>query len=929
MSRDFVLLFAGSNLIRFRELARSCAVAGLLREFLLVDENQQAELFIGTLHKPVPYLNYLATRFKGTRSVTAATIAVGAVANDELKRRRSEFVHDLKQRCADKDIPFRDGTISVPLANGELSPSFIEPSWTFNLVGVPEDWTGESQQIGIPLTGDSAEDIAFNIAATITGLWMWTESPPLDHGVLREHVEQPPLRLIRATTRVVPLGDVVDTIAYAAMDPRNNWPTPEGCEKHPQQDVLVRATLDALTTSKAAALSLREAKAPQLPQRHRLGILDSIVLYFSHLVANLLGQPAKAWQRAKERAIRWAENYVQRKTFQGESQLVVRYGGRLRDEDFVGDGTSRAEAIVDAAGIGVPAVEVTANRWRVISRAVLGAIDGSDSDSGDYDFAPPKFRDQVAVAESRSTIGPNPFEPGNGEFCSTLKINGEEREFYIRAYDVIRFREIRDELVKANKRSEGASATDVEAAREEADLAINQDQCVETRIRLDAWHKPRSRSLIWAIGEYLDTQIQVAAKKLGESLQEVESIPRQIAEAEAKQKKKVNRGKWLSRLLILLLIFSIALPFMPPIAAAGVLAGGALATAIFFLPYLALLGVLSAWLANARTQVREEFKLDQLETFEEQARASRHHFWREIHRLEYCYAHFLDWAEILTTVVWKPFGTVLAPSQPTVVTPPVKALSFQFASPVFDSEAVLSEQISMRSRVAGRGWLNDIFNQLLQLSEENYNKLTAADGVDADPYFDTSLNNEFVQVGDKRLYKPRRQFLEDLRSGRPQQNVADSKMREIRDIVAARELEHLVAHVDAHAFVEIEGNREEREVQDFLAPILGIKDLPVFERFVERGGPNSEMKVGTVYWSSSGFRSGISLDENKYTLQGTSASSVSSGALATSRVDISAERFRPSELTFIQRPVSKAPESIVPQPRHSPDKEDSSKKKID
>jgi hypothetical protein len=428
----------------------------------------------------------------------------------------------------------------------------------------------------------------------------------------------------------------------------------------------------------------------------------------------------------------------------------------------------------------------------------------------------------------------------------------------------------------------------------------------------------------------LDTQIQVAAKKLGESLRIVESIPRQIAEAEAKQKRKVNRGKWLSRLLILLLIVAIALPFIPPIAAAGVLAGGALATALFFLPYLALLGVLSAWLANARTQVREEFKLEQLETLEERARALRHHYWSEIHRLEYCYAHFLDWAEILAAVVWKPFGEVLAPSQPTVVTPQVKALSFQFATPVFDPDAVLSEQVGMRSRVAGRGWLNEVFGQLLQLAEENYNKLTAAEGVDADPHFDTSLNNEFVQVGDKRLYKPRYQFLEDLRSGRPQQSVANSKMQEIRDVVAARELEHLVAHVDAHAFVEIDGNREEREVQDFLAPILEIQDLPVFERFVERGGLNSEMKVGTVYWSSSGFQASVSLAEDKHTLHGSSVSSVNSGALATSRIDISAERFRPGELTFIQQPLPKAPNPIHQQPGAQPiGGEPIKKKKID
>ena len=931
MSRDFVLIFAGSNLVRFRDLARSCAAAGLLNEFLLVDEDQHAELLIGTLSKSVPYLDYLATRFRGSASVTAATIAVGTAADENLQRRRSEFVHDLKQRCADKDIAFRDGTISVPLSNGELSPSFIEPTWTFNLVAVPEDWTGESQQIGIPLTSDSAEDIAFNIAATVTGLWMWNESPPLSHGVLREHIEQPPLRLVRATTRVVPLGDVVDTIAFAAMDPRNSWPTPDGCEKHLQQELFVKATLDALTTSKDAALSLQNEPAVVEPKRERLGILDSIILYFSHLVANLLGQPAKAWQRAKEKAIRWSENYVQRKTFQDESRLLIRYGGRLREEDFVGQGGSRAGEIVDSMGIEVPAVQVTPKRWNVISRAVLGAVDGRYSGGEDEeDYTPPKFRGLAAVVESRLVIGPDPSDPLSLGFTSTLIVNGERKELFIRPYDVTRFREIDGELAKKEQtQSDTTRPVSEEDGVETSDVEIAQVERIETRLRLDSWHKHRSGSLLWGIGQYLDGQIQIATSKLSESLQIIESIPKRIAEAEALQKKKVRRGKWLARLLVLLLIVAVALPFIPAVAAAGILAGGALATVLFFVPYLALLGVLSAWLANARAQVREEFKLLQIETQEDRARKRRHHYWIEMHRLEYCYAHFLDWAEILATVVWKPFGSVQVPSQPTVVTPSVKSLSFQFASPVFDSDAVLSEQIGMRTRVAGRGWLNEIFAQLMQFSAANYVKLTSSEGVDADPFHDTSLSNEFVQVGEKRLYKPRYQFLEDLRSGRPQQVVAESKLKEIRDIVTKRELAHLVGHVEAHAFVNIDGDHEQREVQDFLSPILEIEDLPVFERFVERGGSNSVMKVGSVYWSSSGYSPQIVLNEEEYSLHGTSVSSVNSGSLATSRFDISAERFKPSELTFIQQPVSrpiiKDPSLPIDQPTAGGPK----KKKID
>lgn len=311
------------------------------------------------------------------------------------------------------------------------------------------------------------------------------------------------------------------------------------------------------------------------------------------------------------------------------------------------------------------------------------------------------------------------------------------------------------------------------------------------------------------------------------------------------------------------------------------------------------------------------------------ARKRRHHYWGEIHRLEYCYAHFLDWAEILATVVWKPFGQISAPSHPTTITPDVKALSFQFASPVFDSGALLSEQIGMRAKVAGRGWLNEIFAQLAETSLSAYTRLTSTEGTDADPAFDISLAREFVQVAGTRVYKPRFQFLEDLRSGKPQQVVAEATIVNLRESVASRDLTNLVGHVEAHAFVEIDGTQEERVVDEFLNPILEIEELPVFERFVERGGSSDQMKVRTVYWSASGVNPVVALEEEKYTLLGASVSSARAGALATSRVDISAERFWPNELTFIQRPESVETVELDAEVEVRPTSENRTRKRID
>jgi hypothetical protein len=889
-------------------LARSCSLAGLLREFLIVDEEQRAELFIGNRQVEVPYLDYLATRFKGFSSVTTATIAIGAIADEASRQRRSEFVHDLKQRCSDKDIHFRDGTISVPLAAGELSSSFIEPTWAFNLVAVPEDWTGESQKIGIPLKMEAAEDVAFNIAATVTGLWVWSDVPPLSEGVLREHIEQPPLRLIRATARVVPLGNLTDVIAYAAMDPENSWPTPEGCESHPHSEHFVRSTLNSLVETSVAGLMLADEPKSPPPSKSRVGILDAIVLYFSHLVANLLGQPAKAWLRAKEKAISWTENYIQRKTFQDDSRLLVRFGGRLRDGDFVGEGSSRASEIGDLEGLEVPPVRATPDRWRLIARVVLGAIDGQRTQAEDLEFNAPAFRGAQAVAKSRQVIGPNPFDVAGQSYVGQLEVNGEHRELVIRSFDAIRYREILEELQRDSESpAEGEKVGDTQNADQDSTIRFSESERGTVVSNLTQWHEQRSESLLWSISKHLDGQIQEAAARLRESLHLIETLPTQIAVADANQRKKVRRGKWLARLLLLLTLVAVVFPFVPPVAAAGLLAGGALATALFFLPYLALLGFLGAWLANARAQVREEFKLKDLESLESLARKKRHHYWSEIHRLEYCYAHFLDWAEILAWVVWKPFGVIEVPKEPEVRTPSVNALSFQFATPRFKGDAVLAEQISMRSHVAGRGWLNTIFSELKQIVVANYAKLASVEGLDADPFFDTSLSHEYVQVGERRLYKPRFQFLLDVTSGRPQQSVAEAKFKEVREVVASRDLTHLVDHVEAHAFVKIDSDVDRREISEYLSPILEIRELPVFERYVETSKPNASVNVGSVYWAAAGIKPDVVFEGSELELHGAVGSGMESGALAASRLDVSIERFWPSELTFVRTSKAQTP----------------------
>jgi hypothetical protein len=109
----------------------------------------------------------------------------------------------------------------------------------------------------------------------------------------------------------------------------------------------------ALSEIPEVGLKFKEPPSPPTAVRERIGIFDAIVLYFSALVSNLIGIPKKAWNQAKERLIKGVENYVQNRTFQSESKLVVRYGGRLREEDFAGSASQRIRAIESDSGVEV------------------------------------------------------------------------------------------------------------------------------------------------------------------------------------------------------------------------------------------------------------------------------------------------------------------------------------------------------------------------------------------------------------------------------------------------------------------------------------------------------------------------------------------------------------------------------------------------
>lgn len=917
--KDFVLIFAASRLHRFSGLARSCTEGGMVGDFLLVDENRRAELHVGRkVVEEIDYLAYLATRPGGTEAVTVVTLACGDVADETTRRERASLVRDLRTRCREMKIGFREGTVSVPIGSRELSPTFVELDWAFNLVAVPQDWTGEQGQIGLPLTDEVAQDVAFNAVMSVTGLWAWSATSPLYQGILEEHLQSPPIRLVRAATRIVPLGDFAESIVSAAMDPSNNWPTPPECEKFPNGAAFVNKVVEAVADIETIGLRLKQHVPVPAPSKERVGILDAIVLYYWALVSNLLGAPRRAWLQAKERIIRAAEDYVQDRTFQNESRLVVRFGGRLREEDIASSISERIKAIESESGAEIPAVIPTPQAWRLLSYAVLAAVDGGDSGSGAA-FKPPTFRGLTAVASSRSVVGPDP-STGLGEgFVAALKINGKPSTIQLRSFDSIRSQKLRSELheflssstATTQSHSEGSQqsvdATSKQSESDTSPLSFERQDVEEIAKKLDDWLNARNDTLLWGISKFLDTQLTEVKRLLELSVNRVRAIPQRIREAEAREKRAARRGKWLARLLVLLLVFAVVFPFLPPVASAGLLAGGALAIALFFLPYMALLGVLSAWIASAKSQVREQHRMQRDLVAEHEAAASeRHHYWSELHRLEYLHLQYLDWAEILVDVVWRPFGHVDSKVQLPSHVPAVKAISFQFAKPSFDELAVQREQIAMRERVAGRGWLNNIFTIIRKEFEAIYTQLVLDENPSAwQPEMDTSLEDEGYRVRDQVIHKPRTHFMKMIKSGDLAERVAESKAEEIRHAVSRANPLRLTKHVDTHAFVVVDGDVVPRQTADFLLSILDLENVPKFERFVYRTGEKNQLSVGQVYWASVGISPGDDAKVNPVALQLRSDPDASCHLLATTRLEISQARFGTDELRFIEQ----APES--------------------
>jgi len=915
--QDFVLAFAGSHLRRFRELAQLCTRQGMLGDFLLVDEDMHAELHVGTEYFELEnYNSFLATRPGGTDAVTAVALACGTVADDATREARASLVRDLRISCREMKIKFREGTISVPVGNRELSPTFVEDDWAFNIVVVPQAWTGETGQIGVPTLDSFAEDIAFNAVMSVTGLWSWCSESPLYLGLLEEHVANPPIRLARAATRVVLLGDYANSVALAAMDPSNNWPAPPDCEKYPSGPQFVEKAVAALAEVDVIGMRFRVAPAPQGESRERIGILDAIVLYLSALVANLIGAPRRAWQQAKERILRRVEDYVQDKTFQSESRLVVRYGGRLREEDYSCAAPSRIRAIESDSGVEVPAVVPNPEGWRTLVQAVLGTIDG-EPPGLEVGYKAPTFRGATAVVASRAVVAPNIAGESMREFESDLTVNGKSTRLRIRAFDSIRYREIVNEIqrIRDGASTPGSSedshsepsvkaSADVSSLEPDVSTKLEPDESARVLAQIETWVRERRDTLLWEISRFLDAQIMEVAGRLESNVKKVREIPQRVADADARQRRAAKRGKWLARLFILLLLLAVLFPFLPPVASAGLLAGGALAVALFFLPYLALLGVLSAWLATARTQVREHFRLQhELVREYESAAQKREHYWRELHRLEYFHIQYLDWAEVLAELVWRPFGAVHSKSIEAVSVPDVRAISFQFAEPVFDLQKVQREQIVMRQRVAGRGWLNGVFRAIKRDFDDMYSQLVFEDSPGArQPEMDLSLEDEGTKIRDFTIYKPRVHFRQMVSEGVLSARVAESKAEEIRSAVSRTRPGRLLKHVKVHDFISGRSDGIERDTENFLLSIIGIEHVPKFERFVYRTGEKNELSVGQIYWSAIGVEPAPHSKSDHLALKIDGRQDASSKLMATTRLEISQARFGTDELRFLESP---------------------------
>jgi hypothetical protein len=564
----------------------------------------------------------------------------------------SRFVDDVDARLAavievlpfTPDHPAEFAMIVLPAAIGQPVPSdLFRGHWAANIYVAPEDRRMPEEVNRLPHNEDAFPAHAAHAVATLADLWDAPDAQtrPVLAGLGSEQAgsQVAPIRLARCFSRVIDFGYLADDVAARVFRTGEAWPNPdlEGFERIDDPSELLAAVARNYTKKHEETLGLTAFEPLMVPEKPALGLLDALRLVVEMLIRELKGKPFELADQFLGDIYERAADKVEHLGGGPEHVRVRRWRDKAGPkQDLSGLGSSLTGQLTIPDG---PVTET----WTDLRNTSFGLIDGTDLPSR-IDEGTLKRNVKRVVITDPAKIAPDPqvTPPATRDVPEP------------RACDPLHFD---PRFLAAEVPVEHSSAP----AGDGDPNAPAGAEVTESGFDRQAWSAERRGTVLWMIGAGIAHSLH-EARAAGtthseqEPAAEDEAAMKQRQQTEQAAERNAAKGRRSDRRRLRLLVF------VSLLAAAG--AGYLAWTNLPVIPRILAFAVIAvAWgaamarLAWKRMQREETAVLAALQLELDILNESMLGALRtaDAERLERRYGEYLDWAEIIARLAYRPW----------------------------------------------------------------------------------------------------------------------------------------------------------------------------------------------------------------------------------------------------------------------------------
>lgn len=366
------------------------------------------------------------------------------------------------------------------------------------------------------------------------------------------------------------------------------------------------------------------------------------------------------------------------------------------------------------------------------------------------------------------------------------------------------------------------------------------------RERFRQWQEARVGSVFWTLGESIDRSINEAAADFEMAAELVDEVARETSESErqvAKVNRKIRRRVIFAIALVLLLTLGAVAAFLFLTAAIGYLVIGGFVSALLVLPL--------TMYRSARQLTRLEFKLNRLSDLPDVILERRRHAASEMVRLARLNDQLNDWAEIVTSMLHRPWGRRAVESGASAWEATSATHVFSVGVPDVDPVKMENEILRLRRFLTRRGWMSSLYSEHLEHWEARYARiLGTSPGPGTDPSADVTPGDRAVMTmpqSGEDVFRPRRQFRIDVLRDRFADDLRATRVELLRHNFDETHSPALLGNVSCAV-----AGLDRLMPSEFIAPVIRQTPIPGFSRFFRHrvGGPNTEPEVAVCGMSS-------------------------------------------------------------------------------